>query len=139
MAISIAGCSKSKKWDKDQLEKGIDSTEITNDIVTAKLIETDFSKDTKSITIKFDNTTGNEMYYGKEPNLEVLIDEEWYKVPFKLDVGWDDIGLILEEEATYTENLSTYYNDLFDGRYRYYKSFYLDGVEVIAGVEFDME
>jgi hypothetical protein len=69
----------------------------------------------------------------------VLIDEEWYKVPFKLDVGWDDIGLILEEEATYTENLSTYYNDLFDGRYRYYKSFYLDGVEVIAGVEFDME
>lgn len=81
----------------------------------------------ENITLILENKTGYECFYGVDFTLEVELDEIWYKVPFNKDYGFNEIGLILKgnSESEETIELSKYFSNLPDGKYRIVKSFYV--------------
>lgn len=139
VAVIFTSCAKSAGWNTGKMEKGYNASEISSGIITASIADTDLDTSSKSITILFENRTDQEFMYGKEPHLEVLIDQEWYTVPIKDGSAWTEIGIILAPNAAneYKEVLSFYYDDLIAGHYRYIKSF-SGGSQVNVSVEFDI-
>lgn len=139
IAVILSACSGSGAWDASKLEKGMDSSEISNNIVAASMKDTDFSKGRKIITILLENKTDQEFMYGQDPHLEVLLKNAWYTVPVKEGVAWTAIGILLQPGGTneYTEELDFYYDNLIAGHYRYIKP--LSGSTAVnVSVEFDI-
>lgn len=148
--IALSGCSNSTSWNTDIMEKGLNSSEFSNDKVSASIKENDMASDSQSIIILWENRTDSEFIYGQEPRLEVRIDTKWYIVPVKDGIAWTAIAIQLKPNSTneYKEDLGLLYDNLIAGHYRYIKSFSeysedapapgLSGSQVTVCVEFNI-
>lgn len=150
LAIVLSGCSDASAWKTSSMEKGLDSSEITDNKISAGIMEMNVSQDTQSITIEYTNKTGTKYLYGREPRLEVRVDGNWYVVATKEGIAWNMVGILLmpDEANLYTEEFTFLYDYLRAGHYRYIKTFTgfsgddpqpVSGMEpVIVSVEFDI-
>lgn len=124
-AVILSGCSNGSAWKTGSMEKGFDSSEITDDKISAVISEMNASKDSQRLTIEYRNKTGTKYLYGRDPHLEVQVDGSWYVVPTKEGIAWNMIGILLlpDETSLYTEELTFLYDYLRAGHYRYIKTF----------------
>lgn len=151
MMIVFSGCINPTSWNTDLMENGLNSSELSNDKITASIKTTDMASDSKTITILFENKTNSEFLYGHEPRLEVRTDTKWYVVPTREGVAWTAIAILLKPNSIneYEEDLGLLYDNLIAGHYRYIKSFSeysedapapgLSGTQVTVCIEFDIE
>lgn len=80
------------EYDIRYYEKSDDLSD-TKDGVTMSIS----SVEEKSVTVKFDNNSENEFFYGEYFTLQKKIDDEWYTIPVKLsNYGFNDLGYILK-------------------------------------------
>jgi hypothetical protein len=77
------------------------------------------------ITAIIENTTEHEFTFGSYFIIEQNIDGIWYTVPFRKDIGFDDIGLTLKSKESNKETISlTLLEKSFSpGEYRLIKYF----------------
>ena len=112
----------------------ISDLEPSNIVADSNNISITIQEDTinsskEAITLVLQNKTAYEYFYGVDFELEVESNNQWYKVPFDKNAAFIEIGLILKANSESTEKieLSKYFSDLPDGKYRIVKTFYLDG------------
>lgn len=134
MLFILYSCS-SKTLDVSNLEPSNIIVDCDNINVT---VQEDTIKSSKeNITLVLENTTEHEYFYGAYFELEVELDNQWYKVPLSKNAEFNEIGLLLKGNGESNEEieLSKYFSDLPDGKYRILKDFYLDGAKtVIVGL-----
>ena len=74
-------------------------------------------KSDKELDLVIENKTDDEYVYGYVFELEVEKDENWYRVPFKDNVAFIEIGIILKPKSNNNENikLDTCFGELKKG------------------------
>ena len=97
-------------------------------------------KSDKELDLVIENKTDDEYVYGYVFELEVEKDEDWYRVPFKDNVAFIEIGIILKPKSNNNENikLDTCFGELKKGKYRIVKEFYKDEEKKKVFVEFSL-
>ena len=117
----------------------ISDLELSNIVEDCDNINLTVKKDTiksskENITLVLENKTEYEYYYGDDFELEVELNNEWYKVLFDKSSEFTEIRLVLKGNGESEEEieLSNYFLDLPDGKYRIVKTFYLDGVKIVV-------
>lgn len=86
-------------------------------------IATEFStypKDTRKINLLIKNDSDNEYAYGYGYSIEMKNGDEWYVVPLKKEVAFEDIGIVLPARttATYELTLENFKSSPKAGKYR---------------------
>lgn len=124
----------------DELEKSPFEESQQSESVVLSILEKDIRHDTKTITLLLSNKSDAEYTFGHQIYLDLLIDNEWYSVPYKETAAWDDIGLGLgsKSEAQNTCYIGDYFDLSKEGRYRLVQEFYADGDSEIAFYEFEI-
>lgn len=114
---------------------------VNNDNINAVIKEDIITSSKESITLVLENKTVYEYSYGFSFNLEVELDINWYKVPFDKNAEFREIGLCLNGNSTGKEEieLSKYFDNLPEGKYRITKSFYLNGEKIDVGAPFEIK
>ena len=107
--------------------------------LTAKNINITVKEETiksskENITLVLENKTEYEYFYGVDFELEVELDNKWYKIPFDKNTAFIEIGLLLKGNGESKEEIELYkyFSDLPDGKYRIVKTFYLDDEKTVA-------
>lgn len=134
MMFILYGCSN-KVLDISDLEPSNIVVECDNINLTVK--EETIKSSKEKITLVLENKTEYKYFYGVEFELEVELDNSWYKVPFDKNPEFTEIGLLLNGNSKSEEKIELYkyFSDLPEGKYRIVKTFYLDGVKtVVAGL-----
>ena len=127
----LYSCS-SKTLDVSNLERSNIVVDCDNINVT---VQEDTIKSSKeNITLVLKNKTEYEYFYGVDFELEVELDNQWYKVPFDKNPEFTDLGLLLKGNSESNEKIELYkyFSDLTDGKYRIVKKFYLDGAKTVV-------
>ena len=127
----LYSCS-SKTLDVSNLERSNIVVDCDNINVT---VQEDTIKSSKeNITLVLKNKTEYEYFYGVDFELEVELDNQWYKVPFDKNPEFTDLGLLLKGNSESNEKIELYkyFSDLTDGKYRIVKNFYLDGSKTVV-------
>ena len=127
----LYSCS-SKTLDVSNLERSNIVVDCDNINVT---VQEDTIKSSKeNITLVLKNKTEYEYFYGVDFELEVELDNQWYKVPFDKNPEFTDLGLLLKGNSESNEKIELYkyFSDLTDGKYRIVKNFYLDGAKTVV-------
>lgn len=134
----IYGCS-SKTLDISDLEPSNIVVEYDN--INATVKEDTIKSSKENITLVLENKTEYEYFYEVDFELEVELDNNWYKIPFDKNPEFIEIGLILKENSESKEEieLSKYFSDLPDGKYRIVKTFYLDGEKTVVAALFNIK
>lgn len=117
----------------------ISDLEPSNIVVDCNNISITIQEDTiksskEDITLVLQNKTEYEYFYGVDFELEVESNNQWYKIPFDKNPEFIEIGLTLKGNSESNEKieLSKYFSDLPDGKYRIVKTFYLDGTKTVV-------
>jgi hypothetical protein len=135
LVIVLTGC-------RITLQLGISpfDADIQENRVTIAIKETGISTSTERITLVIKNALGVDIYFGHEPHLEKLIDDQWYVVPLNDKAVWTEEMVVLEGRGMIEESFYlTFYDDLSKGEYRVIKNFYMDdGSKIMASVEFNI-
>lgn len=129
--LLLYSCSN-KTLDVSDLEKSNIAVDCDNINVTVQ--ENTIKSSKENITLLLKNKTEYEYFYDLYFELEVELDNQWCKVPFNKNHEFNDIGLLLKGNGVSNEEieLSKYFSDLPDGKYRIAKNFYLDGAKTIV-------
>ena len=114
---------------------------IDSDHINATVEEGTIKSSKETITLVLENKTEYQYFYGVDFNLEVQIDNNWYKVPFDKNPEFIEIGLLLmgDSESQEKIELSKYFSDLPDGKYRIVKTFYLNDAKTVVGGLFNIK
>lgn len=134
MMFIFYGCSR-KTLDVSSLQPSDIVIDCDNINVTVQ--EETIKSSKENITLILENKTEYEYFYGVDFELEVELDNQWYKIPFDKNHEFIEIGLILKGNGKSNEEieLSKYFSDLPEGKYRVVKTFYLDGLKnVVVGL-----
>ena len=134
----LSGCS-SKTLNISDLEP---STIVANyDNINAITKEDIITSSKENITLVLENKTEYEYFYGLYFDLEVELDNNWYKIPFDKNPEFKEIGVRLNGNSTNEEKieLSKYFSSLPQGKYRITKSFYLDGEKIDVAAPFEIK
>lgn len=85
--------------------------------------ETDITTNTEKITLVFENLSSKEFYFGEQPFLEIKYNDEWVVLPYKADIGWNDIAYSIDNNdiTEYMFVFSHFYEKLPQGEYRIIK------------------
>lgn len=112
---------------------------VNSEKVNAKIKENTIKKGTQSITLILENKTDKEIAYGKEFSLEKEQDGQWYKVPFKEEVAFIEIAMLLKPYESSEEEINlSYFKNLQPGKYRVVKTIYLDDDKINVGATFEI-
>jgi len=134
----LSGCS-SKTLNISDLEP---STIIVNhDNINATTKEDIITSSKENITLVLENKTEYEYFYELYFYLEVELDNNWYKIPFNKNAEFKEIGLCLNGNSTNEEKieLSKYFANLSENKYRITKSLYLDGEKIYVAAPFEIK
>lgn len=102
LVLLLSACSNSN-WEKSPYEE----TELnTLTDVTMEVKEKSYPTNTPGVDLLFKNETDEEYYYGVAFSVEKLEREEWRVVPFKGDISWIEIAIILQPHSKNEENVS---------------------------------
>ncbi len=125
------GCT-SKTLDISDLEPSNIVVDSKNINITVK--EETIKSSKENITLVLENKTEYEYFYGVDFELEVELDNKWYKIPFDKNTAFIEIGLLLKGNGESKEEIELYkyFSDLPDGKYRIVKTFYLDDEKTVA-------
>ncbi|WP_141550878.1 immunoglobulin-like domain-containing protein [Bacillus sp. AFS041924] len=91
-----------------------------------------YKKGTKLLTLSIVNN-GEPLFYGTQYTIERFNEktESWTEVPFRKDVGFDQIGLVIKQseikDETITIGSASFSKPLEPGFYRVIKSFSVNG------------
>ncbi|MDU1314077.1 MAG: immunoglobulin-like domain-containing protein [Clostridium septicum] len=110
---------------------------VDYDTINATVKEDPIKSSKENITLVLKNKTKYEYFYGVDFELEVELDDNWYKIPFHKNPEFIEISMVLNGNSESNEEieLSKYFSDLPDGKYRILKTFYLDDSKtVVAGL-----
>lgn len=79
-----------------------------------------YSKDTRTIKLLIKNDSDNEYAYGYAYSIEMKSGDNWYVVPLKKEVAFEEIGIILPAHttATYELTLENFKSAPKAGKYR---------------------
>lgn len=93
------------------------------------------------IGLEIVNSGKVEIGFGEYYTVEKLINGTWYEIPFKDNVGFDDILHILEPNKSYKEKINTglMRYTFKEGKYRITKEFYSDGDKIELAAEFSIK
>lgn len=123
-----------------ELEKSAFEESQQSENVVLSILEKDIQHNTKSVTLLLSNKSDVEYTFGHQVYLDLLVEDQWYSVPYKETAAWDDIGIGLGPKSE-TQN-TCYIGDYFDlskeGRYRLVKELYANGDSVVAFCEFEI-
>ena len=135
LVIALTGCKNTVAMNKSPY-----SADIQDNRVSMTVKETDIKASTDLITLVIKNALGVDIYFGHEPHLEKLIDDQWYVVPLNDKAGWTEEEVVLEGRGMIEEKFYlTFYDDLSKGEYRVIKNIYMDdGSKIMASVEFNI-
>lgn len=134
MMFILSGCS-SKTLNISDLEPS--NIVVDCDNINIKVKEDTIKSSKEKITLVLENKTEYEYSFGVDFELEVELDDNWYKIPFDKNPEFIEIARLLKGNSKSKEEieLSKYFSDLPDGKYRILKTFYLDGQKtVVAGL-----
>lgn len=110
---------------------------VDYDNIKATVQEGTIKSSKENINLVIENKTEYEYSYGVDFELEIELDNKWYKIPFDENSEFIEIALILKgnEESNEEIELSKFFSNLPDGKYRVVKTFYRDGIKsVIVGL-----
>lgn len=127
-------------WRGDIFLSGKKETTTINNIgVTAIIKECVIDKSVDAVTMVLQNNTNKQYYYGIDFTLEKESINGWVKIPFKEDIFFIQIAIILGEYETKEEiiNLS-YFNNLDEGKYRVGKHLSGEGESLTVTAEFEI-
>ncbi|MGP6147420.1 immunoglobulin-like domain-containing protein [Jeotgalibaca sp. A122] len=107
--------------------------------VTMQTAEPSYPTDIESIAVTITNKSEAELFYGVAFSVEYLDGNEWVIFPFEDEMAWIEIALILEPDATNTEelNMTLLKHDFEPGSYRIIKD--IAGETLTAEFEIEME
>lgn len=139
----LAGCnsniSESGKQSAE-LEKSAFEESQQSENVVLSILEKQILHDTKTVTLVLTNKSDIEYTFGHQVYLDLLVENQWYSVPYKDTAAWDDVGIGLAPKSE-TQN-TCYIGDYFDlrkeGRYRLVQELYADGDIDVAFCEFEI-
>lgn len=131
MLFILYSCS-SKTLDLSALEPSNIVVDCNKINVTVQ--ENTIKSSKENITLVLENKTEYEYFYEAYFELEVKLDNQWYKVPLSKNAEFNEIGLLLKGNSESNEEiqLSKYFSDLPDGNYRILKDFYFDGAKTVV-------
>lgn len=91
--------------------------------VTMEIEKASYPTDVEVITVAITNKTVEELFYGIAFNVEYLDGNDWVVFPFKEEMAWIEIALLLESGATNTEeiDMTLLQNNFEPGTYRIIK------------------
>ena len=135
LVMALTGCNNTVTMNKSPY-----SADIQDNRVSMTVKEMDIKVSTDLVTLVMKNALGVDIYFGHEPHLEKLIDNQWYVVPLNDKAGWTEEEVVLGGRGTVEEKFYlTFYDDLSKGEYRVIKNFYMDdGSKIMASVEFNI-
>lgn len=107
---------------------------VDYDNIKATVQEGIIKSSKENINLVLENKTEYEYSYGVDFELEVELDNKWYKIPFDKKPEFIEIAVILKGNGESNEEieLSKYFSNLPDGKYRIVKTFYHDGIKNIV-------
>ncbi|MPQ45185.1 immunoglobulin-like domain-containing protein [Clostridium tarantellae] len=114
---------------------------VNHDNISAIIKENIIRSSKEDITLILENKTQYEYYYGEYFNLEIELDNSWYKVPLDKNLDFKDLAIILKENSKSSDiiKLSKHFTNLPEGKYRIVKSLYLDDEETIIVAPFEIK
>jgi hypothetical protein len=133
---SLAACAVS---DQAYYETGAPSDDAVAALLPSEFSETDFDatgdvvlateyetcgSNAPEVFYTIKNNTSNELMYGEDFAVEVLLEGKWYQVPFQKNTAWNTLGLVLKADETNTGSFAFSALDytLKDGTYRLIKT-----------------
>lgn len=127
-----------KKSEKGSLTSGVERQEIKIAMNTER---PDYDIGVNEIELEIVNSGKIEIGFGEYYTVEKLINGTWYEIPFKDNVGFDDILHILEPNKNYKEKINTglMRYTFKEGKYRITKEFYSDGDKIELAAEFSIK
>jgi hypothetical protein len=136
--LTMTACAQGLEIDNPVLSE---HSELKDAGIAMRIADKMLTTETDSLMIEYINNTDIEVTYGEEPHLEIESNGSWYVVPIKEDAAWEDIGyILLPNESDEKEfSLKFYYENLNPGHYRIIKTFFADGSNLVATVEFDIQ
>ncbi len=138
---NLTACKASKKLDVDKLEKSTYDASQQGEDVELSVKEEVIAPDTENIILSYTNFSDREYIYGKEPCLEMEIDDIWYVVPTLETAAWDEMAYILSPNDTREDvfPMGDYYGKLDEGKYRIVKILYSDDESIFVVGEFNVQ
>lgn len=116
------------------------TTVVSEDHIVGYIKEGDVTPTTEGIEIVIENESDETYYFGYDFSLEIEQNDKWYLVPFKEDVAFIEIGILLEPLQTYTEQIDlSSFGKLPVGSYRVIKTFYHEMKSVSVAIPFDIK
>lgn len=134
LILTLCGCSINSLNVSDLEPSNI---VVDYDNIKATVQEGTIKSSKENINLVLENKTEYEYSYGVDFELEIELDNKWYKIPFDEKPEFIEIALILKgnDESNEEIELSKYFSNLPDGKYRIVKTFYRDGIKsVIVGL-----
>ncbi|MFS0671674.1 immunoglobulin-like domain-containing protein [Ornithinibacillus sp. 179-J 7C1 HS] len=96
---------------------------------------------TEEIILSLENNGTTDINFGTYHYLEKFVGNRWQPIPYKDDIAFPDIGLVLHQGGVEEQELSIDSIDekLTAGTYRIVKAFYQNGEENILAAEFKLK
>jgi len=141
LMVNSTACKAFKKLDVSKLEKSTYDVSQQSKDVALSIKEENIVKNTESITLIYTNFSDKEYIYGKEPHLEIEVDDIWYVVPTLETAAWDEMAYILSPNDIREDvfPIKEYYGELNEGSYRIVKTLYSDGESIFVLGEFKIK
>ncbi|WP_226536192.1 immunoglobulin-like domain-containing protein [Fictibacillus halophilus] len=100
-----------------------------------------YTVNTKQMKLFIKNKGETLIHTGTPYQVDIYKDGSWYKVPFKEDIGFIMVGIVLKPGTTYEETIGLESLDLnmIPGKYRVIKEFHADGKQITLATEFQMK
>lgn len=114
------------------------SQELTLEMITD---QTEYPSSTKEIAFEIKNTGPATVNFGTPYYVEKREQGTWFEIPFKENMAFTEIGLMLAAGEAYQEkvNLSVLHFPLASGEYRVIKRFYANEKEIMLAVVFQVK
>lgn len=143
LPILITGCQQNKektlihKSNKGDLPSSINK-ENTKFIMY--LNKSKYSLPINEIILEVKNLGSTNIEFGDNYYVEKYQNNLWYEIPFKENVGFNDILHILESHKTYKQKIYLESLDyhLLKGKYRIVKGYSSNGKKITLAAEFDI-
>ncbi|MFE1625460.1 immunoglobulin-like domain-containing protein [Brevibacillus reuszeri] len=145
--VMISGCSSSEqqiqtKLSKQSIHKDVPSTIVEQDRhIEMHADKAAYSSEKEEATIEIKNNGTATFNFGLPFTLEKREQGTWYEIPFRSDIAFAEIGLVLAPNQTHEQKINWGDFDyvISPGEYRVIKSFYADGNERILASHFTIE
>ncbi|MGC4378348.1 immunoglobulin-like domain-containing protein [Fictibacillus sp. Mic-4] len=129
ISITMFGCANKEKK-TETLMKRSEFGHLPNRVKTKaatfeiKMEKASYPSSVKEIAVMIKNY-GPDIVFGTSYQVEKYINGSWYAIPFKKDVGFTEIAIILKTNDTYRQKVGADLLDyrLTEGKYRIVKEF----------------